>query len=148
MVAPARLLPRQCALHAPRAAAAAAAQRTAHRPYHSYDHPPPPGAFGDAEKAILAAAYKHIPQHGFSQRALGLGAREAGYLDISAGLLPDGPFSLIKYHLVAQREALAARNAEMFKGDETAGTAHRVETLTWERLMGNILVLDRWQEVG
>ena len=146
MAAPARLLPRQCALRVPRIVVAA--QRASHRPYHSYDHPPPPGAFGDAEKAILAAAYKHIPEQGFSQRALGLGARDAGYLDISASILPDGPFSLIKYHLVAQREALATRNAEIFKGDDVAGIAQRVETLTWERLMGNKLVLDRWQEVG
>lgn len=126
----------------------AAVQNLTRRPYHSYDHPPPPGAFGHAEKAILAAAYKHIPEHGFSQRALGLGARDAGYLDISAAVLPEGPFGLIRYHLVSQREALAARNEEMFGRGETAGVAQRVEALTWERLMANKHVLDRWQEVG
>lgn len=138
-----RILPRHCTLRAPKIAAA---QRIARRPYHSYDHPPPPGVFNDIEKAILAAAYKHIPEHGFSQRALGLGARDAGYLDISASVLPEGPFSLIRYHLVSQREALAARNADMFKGDEAVGIPQRVEALTWERLMGNKPVLDRWQE--
>ncbi|KAF7545652.1 hypothetical protein G7Z17_g9019 [Cylindrodendrum hubeiense] len=100
MSASARLLPRPCALRAPRIAA----QRLALRPFHSYDHPPPPGPFGDAEKAILAAAYKH-------------------------------------------REALAARSEEMFNGEEDQpGIGARVEALTWERLMGNKEVLDRWQE--
>ncbi|KAK7428671.1 Ubiquinone biosynthesis protein coq9, mitochondrial [Neonectria magnoliae] len=142
MSASARLLPRPCALHPPRLAA----QRLALRPFHSYDHPPPPGPFGAAEKAILAAAYKHVPEHGFSQKALGLGARDARYLDISASVLPEGAFSLIRYHLVSQRDALAARNEELFKGQELPGIAARVEALTWERLMGNREVLDRWQE--
>ncbi|KAI5466513.1 COQ9-domain-containing protein [Mariannaea sp. PMI_226] len=121
-------------------------QRFVQRSYHSDNHPSPPGPFGDAEKAILAAAYKHIPEHGFSQRALGLGARDAGYLDISATVVPEGPFSLIKYHLVSQREALAERNEQLFKEDNTTSVASRVEALTWERLMGNKEVLDRWQE--
>lgn len=143
MSASARLLPRPCVLRAPRLAT----QRLALRPFHSYDHPPPSGQFGDAEKTILAAAYKHVPEHGFSQRALGLGARDAGYLDISASVLPEGTFSLIRYHLVSQREALAARNEELFKREEDQhGIAARVEALTWERLMGNKEVLDRWQE--
>ncbi len=56
----------------------------------------PPGApFGAAERAILAAAYRHVPEHGFSPRTLALGARDAGYPDISASILPDGAFSLV-----------------------------------------------------
>ncbi|KAF4463254.1 hypothetical protein FALBO_9920 [Fusarium albosuccineum] len=137
----ARILPRTSALHSSRLI-----QHLARRPFHSYDHPPPPGLFGDAEKSILAAAYKHVPEHGFSQKALGLGARDAGYLDISATVIPDGAFGLIHYHLATQREALAARNQELFPENNQAGIAARVEALTWERLMGNKEVLDRWQE--
>lgn len=122
-------------------------QNLARRPFHSYDHPPPPGAFGDAEKSILAAAYKHVPEHGFSQKALGCGARDAGYLDISASVIPNGAFGLIRYHLVTQREALAARSQELFPDPNRPGISARVEELAWERLLGNKLVLDRWQEV-
>ncbi|KAH9904595.1 COQ9-domain-containing protein [Xylariomycetidae sp. FL2044] len=123
------------------------------RSYHSYDHPPPPGPFNAAEQAILSAAYKHVPEHGFTQHALSLGARDAGYLDISTNLLPHGPFSLIRYHLVTQREALAPRSQEIFDGnapDADAGSdlpvPAKVERLTWERLMGNRDVNHRWQE--
>lgn len=121
------------------------------RPFHSYDHPPPPGPFGPAEEAILAAAYRHVPEHGFSPRALGLGARDAGYLDISPSVLPDGPFSLIRYHLVTQREALAPRAVELFdsEGNERKpGVGAKVATLTWERLMANQPTIRRWQEVS
>lgn len=122
--------------------------------YHSYDHPVPPAAFSSVERTILAAAYAHVPQHGFSQAALALGARDAGYLDISTNLLPDGVFSLIQWHLVSQRESLAGRAQVLFAvGDEGQGAGERlgmgrkVEMLTWERLMGNQLVIRRWQEV-
>lgn len=118
------------------------------RPFHSYDHPPPPGPFGNAEKSILAAAYKHIPELGFSQKALGRGARDAGYLDISASVIPDGAFGLIRYHLTTQREALAVRSKEVLPDADQPSVAARVEALTWERLMGNKEILGRWQEVG
>lgn len=121
------------------------------RPYHSYDHPPPPGVFNAAERAILSAAYAHVPEHGFSQHALSLGARDAGYPDISASVLPDGPFSLIRYHLVSKREALAPRSEELFgaAGAPQGGVSveDKVERLTWERLLENRNVIHRWQEV-
>ncbi|RYP49005.1 hypothetical protein DL768_005196 [Monosporascus sp. mg162] len=131
------------------------------RPYHSHDHPPPPGVFNAAENAILSAAYAHVPEHGFTQRALSLGARDAGYPDISTSLLPEGPFSLIRYHLVTQREALAPKSKEIFNinaattptsqnGDAASAThwkvSDKVERLTWERLLGNRDVNHRWQE--
>lgn len=144
MSASARVLPRASALRA------ASSRLTSGlvRPFHSYDHPPPLGAFGDAEKTIFAAAYKHVPEHGFSQKALGCGARDAGYLDISASVIPDGAFGLIRYHLVTQREALAARSQQLFTDTDKPGVSSRVEALAWERLMGNKAVLARWQEVG
>jgi ubiquinone biosynthesis protein COQ9 len=116
--------------------------------YHSYDHPPPPGPFGTVDRSILAAAYKHIPEHGFSLRAIGLGARDAGYPDISSSILPDGQFSLIHYHLVTQRERLAENSRELLKDESLASIDDKVAALTWERLMGNKETIRRWQEVS
>ncbi|KAI0441796.1 ubiquinone biosynthesis protein COQ9 [Xylaria telfairii] len=121
-----------------------------HRPYHSYDHPAPVGVFSAHEHTILAAAYRHVPEHGFTQHALSLGARDAGYLDVSTNLLSEGPFSLIRYHLVTQREALALRLEAMFTDTSAAAATTtvpaRVERLTWERLLGNRDVNHQWQE--
>lgn len=114
------------------------------RPYHSYDHAPPPGPFNETERAILSAAYAHVPEHGFTSHALSFGARDAGYRDISTTILPDGPFSLIKYHLVIKREALAPKSADICGAEENA--ASKVERLTWERLVSNKAVIHRWQE--
>lgn len=123
-------------------------QPSCRRAYHSYDHPPPPGPFGATEKAILSAAYKHVPEHGFSQRSLSLGARDAGLLDISPSALPDGTFSLIRYHLVTQREGLAERSRHIFERDSApSGVGAKVAALTWERLLANKDVIHRWQEV-
>ncbi|GJN71605.1 ubiquinone biosynthesis protein COQ9 [Purpureocillium lilacinum] len=135
--------------------AAAAARRSRgacarHRPFHSYDHPAAEGAFGAVENSILAAAYRHVPEHGFSQRALGLGARDAGLLDISPSVLPDGAFSLVLYHLVLQRQALAAQAQRLFgtqSSDAAAlGVGAKVTALTWARLMANKDIIHRWQE--
>lgn len=120
------------------------------RSYHSYDHPNPSGPFSPTERAILAAAYAHIPQHGFTQKTLALGARDAGYLDISTNLLADGVFSLVQWHLVSQREALAAQARALFESEEARGlgVGAKVELLTWERLMGNENVIGKLQEVS
>lgn len=147
----------------PPPASAAAARRAARpntptlslvpgRAYHSYDHPSADAPFSPAERALLAAAYAHVPAHGFSHAALSLGARDAGYPDISTNLLPHGAFSLVQWHLVTRREALAGRAEELFGAAERAGerigVGRKVEALTWERLMGNREVIGRWQEVS
>lgn len=130
------------------------------RYYQSLDHPsepPPQDRFSPDEQAILSAAYRHIPEHGFSDRTLALGTRDAGYPDISTSILPDGVFSLVRWHLVNQRTTLAAR-ASTVLGDAapiaslpsplpSADVVDRAERLTWERLMGNKAVVGRWQEV-
>ncbi|WYZ34365.1 hypothetical protein EsH8_I_000641 [Colletotrichum jinshuiense] len=116
------------------------------RAYHSYDHPDLTSSFHPHEKTILSAAYKHVPQHGFSRKALTLGAKDAGYLDISTSVLPDGPFSLIRYHLVTRREGLAAKSKNIFGESSEASVSDKVERLTWERLQGNEAIVDRWQE--
>lgn len=119
--------------------------------YHSYDHPPAAAGSSVTEQAILSAAYKHVPSHGFSQRALTLGAEDAGYPTISTSILPDGTFSLIRYHLVTRREELAGKSKAMFgaekQGAQQIGTGAKVERLTWERLLANKDVVHRWQEV-
>ncbi|KAI1820514.1 ubiquinone biosynthesis protein COQ9 [Xylaria intraflava] len=121
-----------------------ALRRITPRKYHSYDHPPPASIFKPAEQAILSAAYKHVPEHGFTQHALSAGARDAGYPDISTSVLPGGAFSLIHYHLVTQREALAPRREGIVAGE--ASVPGRIERLTWARLQGNRDVNHRWQE--
>ncbi|KXJ90675.1 ubiquinone biosynthesis protein COQ9 [Microdochium bolleyi] len=122
---------------------------TLSRQYHSYDHPSPPPVFNAAESAILSEAYAHVPEHGFTHRALSLGARAAGYPDISASVIPEGVFSLIKYHLVTAREGLAPRKTQVLGGPEQSRlvpVAEKVELLTWERLLANRTINHRWQE--
>lgn len=120
------------------------------RLYHSYDHPHSPGPFSPTECAILAAAYARVPSHGFTQETLALGARDAGYLDISTNLLTDGVFTLVQWHLVSQREALAEKAKALFQNEEAQrhGLGAKVEVLTWERLMGNRNVIGKLQEVS
>ncbi|KAI0875340.1 ubiquinone biosynthesis protein COQ9 [Hypoxylon argillaceum] len=150
-MAPSRALTRLTLLRRPPPHLAKPAARSLPRAqtYHSYDHPAPAGVFNASEQAILAAAYAHVPEHGFTQHALSLGASDAGYPDVSTNLLPEGPFSLIRYHLVTQREALASRRDAIFSGDAAAAATTvpaRVERLTWERLLGNRDINHRWQE--
>lgn len=121
---------------------------TNRRTYHSYDHSSTVKSSGFVEHAILSAAYKHVPQHGFSQRALGLGARDSGYLDISPSVLSDGLFSLIRYHLITQRQSLAPKCAQIFSQDDPQRSiGGRVTALTWERLKANGDIVHQWQEV-
>jgi len=113
--------------------------------YHSYEHNEPP-PYREAESAILSSALQHVPVHGFTQEALTLGMKEAGYLDISANLFAKGPFELVKYHLVMQR--LGLRDRIQFPGDEKMGVGRRVRSLVLERLRANADagVVSRWQE--
>jgi len=80
--------------------------------------------------------------------AMKLGARDAGYLDVSTNLLPRGVFDLINYHLVTQR--LALQNNVQFpdQGEQgkKMGVGAKVRTLTLARLRANEPVIHRWQE--
>lgn len=119
------------------------------RSYHSYDHPPPPGPFSSAETSILSASLPHIPSHGFTLTSLSLGAKDAGYIDASTNLFPQGPFALVHYHLMTQRLELAEKTSilETAEGAKPLGTGAKVKKLTGERLLGNKDVVHRWQEV-
>ncbi|EUC39151.1 hypothetical protein COCCADRAFT_81428 [Bipolaris zeicola 26-R-13] len=115
--------------------------------YHSYDYPSSP-PFPPAETAILSSAYAHVPNHGFTMNALKLGARDAGYLDISTNLLPRGVFELINYHLVTQRLALQSnvQFPEESENGKKMGAGAKVRTLTVARLRANAPIIHRWQE--
>jgi ubiquinone biosynthesis protein COQ9 len=123
--------------------------RTKFRKYHSYDHPPPPGPFNETETAILSASLPHIPLHGFTNTSLALGARDAGYLDVSTNLIPKGAFSLVYYHLVTQRLGLGKHSQILQPGENEnlLGIGAKVKALTWARLLSNESIIHRWQEV-
>ncbi|KAL2115016.1 hypothetical protein VTJ04DRAFT_10679 [Mycothermus thermophilus] len=132
-----------------RTAATTTSINSSSRNYHSTTHPPPPPPFTEAETTLLTAAYKHVPQHGFTPESLALGARDAGLLDISPAILPDGEFALIRWHLYTQREGLKEKLPEVERWVTKQGqdaVEEKVEGLMWMRLMGNEGVVGRWQE--
>ncbi|RFU32509.1 hypothetical protein B7463_g3815, partial [Scytalidium lignicola] len=119
------------------------------RLYHSNDHPPPSGPFTPTETTILSSALPYVPSHGFTLTSLSLGAKDAGYIDASTNLFPMGAFSLVHYHLVTQRLALAQHRdlLETANPDQRQlGISAKVRALAWQRLMGNKEVIHRWQE--
>ncbi|KAF2445889.1 ubiquinone biosynthesis protein COQ9 [Karstenula rhodostoma CBS 690.94] len=115
--------------------------------YHSQEYTQPP-PFPPAESAILTSALSHVPSYGFTADALRLGARDAGYMDVSTNLLPRGVFDLINYHLVTQRLALKSTVQFPSTGDQgkKLGTGAKVRTLTLARLRANEPLIHRWQE--
>jgi ubiquinone biosynthesis protein COQ9 len=125
---------RRSALAAPRS----------HAFYHSYEDPELP-PYRAAEDKILAAGLTHVPSNGFNADSLALGAKDAGYLDISTNLFPRGAFELVRYHLVTQR--LGLRHRIKFSPEQT-GVGRKVRSLVLERLRANVDsgVVGRWQE--
>lgn len=118
-----------------------------YRQFHSYDHVPSQDSKAAAE-SILTAAYKHIPDNGFTQKSIILGAHDAGFLDISSSILSDGPFSLINYHLVKQRRSLARSSSDLAQdAGSRCSPEERLVELTWRRLLANKDVIHQWQEV-
>jgi ubiquinone biosynthesis protein COQ9 len=108
-------------------------QQPARALYHSYEHNPPP-AYPETESTILSSALAHVPRHGFTQKALTLGAKDNGYLDISTNLFRKGAFDLVLYYLVTQRLALGNRVQFL---DENMGVGRKVRSLVMERLRAN-----------
>jgi ubiquinone biosynthesis protein COQ9 len=115
------------------------------RSYHSTSYPDPP-PFPAAETAILSAALHHVPRYGFTTTSLALGARDAGYLDVSVQLFPNGAFDLINYYLVTQR--LALKDRLHFPEEAKLGLAAKVRALAWARLQANRDIIHEWQGVG
>ncbi|KAL8695239.1 MAG: hypothetical protein Q9218_000277 [Villophora microphyllina] len=117
---------------------------TRSRSYHSYERDSSP-PYTPAEEAILSAAIAHVPEHGFTTTALTSGARDAGYLDVSANLFPAGAFSLVKYHLVTQRLALG-KHSSVVSNTEDIHVLDKVRALTFRRLKASQPIIHRWQE--
>jgi len=116
---------------------------SSNRFYHSYEHDQPP-PFNPTEDSILSAALSFVPTHGFTTIALTQGARDAGYLDVSTNIFPTGALSIVNYHLVTQRLALAkhAPSTPRPHNDISAN----IRTLALQRLHANSLIIHRWQE--
>lgn len=117
------------------------------RSYQSSEHPAP-SLYPPIESAILSSALSHVPSHGFTPLALRLGARDAGYLDVSTNLFPRGVFELVHFHLVTRRLALKDEVQFPVDGKEISGSG-KVRTLLLGRLMANekARVVQRWPEV-
>ena len=112
------------------------------RPYFSQHHPDP-APFPPAQDTILSAALRRVPEHGFTEQALSLGAKDAGYLDVSVQLFPRGVFDLVLYHLVSQR--LALQKNVQFPEDVKLGVGRKVKTLAMTRLRANKDIIHHWQ---
>lgn len=114
--------------------------------YHSYEHDRP-SPFSPTETAVLSAGSSHVPEHGFTLNALRLGARDAGYLDISTNLFPTGAFSLISYHLITQRLALAsiALPESSSSPPPSSDVSSNIRTLALARLHANRPIIHHWQ---
>jgi ubiquinone biosynthesis protein COQ9 len=116
----------------------------ARRTYFSRHHPNPP-PFPREQEKILTAALKRVPEYGFTEKALAIGAKDSGYLDVSVQLFPRGAFDLINYYLVTQR--LALKDTVQFPEDERLGTGRKLKTLTMARLRANKDTIHQWQSV-
>ena len=118
------------------------------RSYHSpgFSNPLP---FTPTETTILTSALAHVPAHGFTNQALQCGAQDAGFLPISTNLFPDGAFSIVKYHLLRQRLALA----EVFQRPSLAAqpdgnpfdVLERVKSISLHRLLQNVPYIAHYQ---
>ena len=118
--------------------------RALQRTYYSHHHPEP-APFPPSQDTILSAALRRVPEYGFTERALSVGAKDAGYLDVSVQLFPRGVFDLVNYHLVTQR--LALRNTVQFDEGSSLGIGRKIKTLTMARLRANKDVVRHWQQV-
>lgn len=119
------------------------------RCYHSQFHLPlPTHEYTNSQTAILSAALKHIPDHGFTKRALMLGARDMGFLDVSIQLFPRQEMDLILFWLASRRGLLRSKVENgLFEGKEQQSVDEKIKTLILERLKMNNEIIHRWQDV-
>jgi ubiquinone biosynthesis protein COQ9 len=122
--------------------------------YHSYEHPSPP-PFTSTAESILSAAIKHVPESGFTDRALQLGAKDAGFASISTNLFPRGAFDLVAFYLMTKRLSLQS-SVDGVDGfartwdEHKIGVGSRVRSLLLRRLQMNqeAGIIQRWPEVS
>ncbi|RAH84531.1 ubiquinone biosynthesis protein COQ9 [Aspergillus japonicus CBS 114.51] len=131
--------------------------RLSHSPrtYHSDHHPTPPHDYTNSQTTILSAALHHVPTHGFSRNALTLGARDAGFLDVSVQLLPRGEFDLILFWLASRRgllrskvesDGLFSATTTTYPSGAVRSVDDKIQILLMERLRMNAEVKDQWQD--
>lgn len=120
----------------------AGTSRLLKRSYFSQYHPDP-HPYPVAQESILSAALKRVPEHGFTEKALTMGAKDVGYLDVSTQLFPRGVFDLVIYHLATQR--LALKDSVQFSSDANLGVGRKVKSLTMTRLRANKDIIHQWQ---
>jgi ubiquinone biosynthesis protein COQ9 len=134
------------------------------RSYHSEFHPPlPTHEYTNSQTAILSAALKHVREHGFTLRALTLGARDVGFLDVSVQLLPRREFDLVLFWLASRRGLLRAkvegglfatreesveREGEGGRKETEPSIEEKVRILVMERLRMNEEIVHQWQDVS
>ena len=104
--------------------------------YHSSTFPDPE-PFPPTQSAILTQALSHVPTHGFTDKSLLLGARDAGYLDVTVQLFPRGAYDLVNYYRVTRR--LALKDRVQFDDEKSKlGVGKKVRVLALERLRMNV----------
>ncbi|GKZ21082.1 ubiquinone biosynthesis protein coq9, mitochondrial [Aspergillus brasiliensis] len=121
------------------------------RTYHSIHHPSPTHEYSNSQTTILSAALRHVPTHGFTRDALTLGARDAGFLDVSVQLLPRGEFDLILFWLASRRGLLRSKvenDALLQPPQQTQPLSvdDKIKVLIMERLRMNVEVKDKLQD--
>ncbi|KAL1852676.1 Ubiquinone biosynthesis protein coq9, mitochondrial [Paecilomyces lecythidis] len=125
------------------------------RSYHSHFHPAlPTHEYTNSQATILSAALEHVPQHGFTLDALRLGARDAGFLDVSIQLLPRGEVDLVMFWLASRRGLLRAKvEGGLFEKNNTVegqkkelSVEEKVKMLVKERLRMNESIIHKWQD--
>ncbi|KAL4936123.1 hypothetical protein BDV06DRAFT_205612 [Aspergillus oleicola] len=125
-------------------------QTQTHRPYHSIHHPDLPShEYTNSQTTILSAALNHVPAHGFTRESLTLGARDAGFLDVSIQLFPRGEFDLILFWLASRRGLLRAKveqDGVLGRDSGLVSVEEKTRVLIMERLRMNGGVKHQWQD--
>lgn len=134
-----------------------------YRHYHSTFHPGSPfpaNTYTPEQSTILSAALLHVPRHGFTVQSLTLGARDAGYLDVSLQLFPrGGGIELVLFWLGSRRSLLREKveKGEMFQRlregeteihNKEPNMEEKVKMLILERLQMNNGMIHQWQDVS
>ncbi|KAJ5505586.1 hypothetical protein N7453_004543 [Penicillium expansum] len=132
---------------------------TTRTPRTNQRHPSPPNLPLSPTRPAPRPLLHKLPNRNPHLRArapLTLGARDAGFLDVSVQLLPRGEFDLILFWLASRRGLLRGKveegglfrriAAEKGKDVHELGVEERVRGLLLERLRMNAEVKDVWQD--
>ncbi|RAL03746.1 uncharacterized protein BO80DRAFT_462434 [Aspergillus ibericus CBS 121593] len=116
------------------------------RTYHSIHYPSPTHPYTNSQTTILSAALHHVPTHGFTRDALTLGARDAGFLDVSVQLFPRAEFDLILFYLASRRGLLRSKveNDNLLQSAQPQSVDDKIKVLIMERLRMNAEVREKW----